>query len=84
MKIGIKQTISQGGSTRLARPRLKRTDFIAKWIAERGSFHIDGEGPDYRAAVKLAAADPTLEIVESGSVVAGRVIPGWQLRRAPC
>jgi hypothetical protein len=77
----VKQTISQGGSTRLAQPRPKRADFIAKWLKSHASFHIDGTGPDHRAALRVLAIDPTLELVPDDSMVGSRAMPGWRLQR---
>jgi hypothetical protein len=62
------------------RPRL--VDFVRRYVERVGSFRGDGAGGAYRrAAERLAAADPMLEIVADPSIVAGREVPGWRLRR---
>jgi hypothetical protein len=77
--------MSQGGSTRFARPKPKREDFIRKWLLTHDSFHVDGDGPDLRAAEKLVKGDPGLELVNEDTVAGKRMIPGWRLqRRLPC
>lgn len=67
------------------RQRPTAADFIQKRMAERGSFRGDSKDSFYRAACKIAAADPALELTESPStiVVAGKVVhlAGWELRR---
>ena len=78
----MKQTVSQGGSTRAARPRPRREDFILRWISSRGSYRGDGfNTPDRRIAEKLAARFADLELVADESLVNGSALPGWRLQR---
>lgn len=70
-------------------PRRKRPSaagFIAGYVARNGSFRGDVFGDRFHAAaVKLAASDPTLELVDSPSKIRqhGKLVtvPGWELRR---
>jgi hypothetical protein len=72
----------QNGAAMIARAKPNRETFILRWIASRGSYRGDGlSGPDYRAARKLVALCPDLELVQDDSVVGDRTIPGWRLQR---
>jgi hypothetical protein len=72
----------QNGAILSPRPKPSRAAFILDWIARAGSYRGDlRTGPDYRVALRLAAQDPMLEIVDDPSVVNGAVLPGWKVRR---
>jgi hypothetical protein len=76
--------VFQNGSVLSPRPKPGRAAFVLDWIARVGSYRGDlRAGPDYRVALRLAAQDPMLEIVDDPSVVNGAVLPGWKLRRKP-
>jgi hypothetical protein len=57
------------------------TEFVLRYIERQGTFRGDSKDQFYRAAVKLAAADPGLELVDDPSRWRNEVRWGWLLRR---
>jgi hypothetical protein len=76
-----RNAVAQNGAAMVRKARLSKEAFIRDYLERQGSFRGDGYDHAYAVAVRIAAADPTLEIVNEPSIVAGREIPGWRLRR---
>ena len=77
------EAVAQNGAL-VAGAKPNRAAFILRWVDQHGSFRGDGlGGPDYRAALRLAATDLSLELVRDDSVVRDEIVAAWRLRRKP-